>query len=172
MKVQIRRGVFETNSSSTHSISIDTSERFIKIPKKLVFKAGEYGWEFHRYSSAEDKASYLFTGIIDAYQKEEAEKYLDIIKEWLEEEGVEEIEFPEITYSEEGWSSKVNGSDYFYVDHASELLDFLEWIFQTKDHLIRFLFSPRSFIATGNDNSDEELDDEVNYDVERFEKWN
>lgn len=36
---QVRRGVFETNSSSTHSITICTLEEFEK------FKAGELVWD-------------------------------------------------------------------------------------------------------------------------------
>ena len=54
MKTQIRRGVFETNSSSTHAISIMEYGDFVKedwytaynVPEKVKFGLqGEFGWE-------------------------------------------------------------------------------------------------------------------------------
>jgi hypothetical protein len=42
---QTRNGVFETNSSSTHSISISGNDKFI-YPKFIpTIEFGEYGWE-------------------------------------------------------------------------------------------------------------------------------
>jgi hypothetical protein len=41
---QIRKGVFETNSSSTHSICIAKDDG-LTIPKSLHFDFGEFGWE-------------------------------------------------------------------------------------------------------------------------------
>ena len=37
MKIQIRRGVFETNSSSVHTITITKNSNNLKIPKKTYF---------------------------------------------------------------------------------------------------------------------------------------
>ena len=41
---KIRQSVFETNSSSTHSICIAT-DTTIDFPKSLHFEFGEFGWE-------------------------------------------------------------------------------------------------------------------------------
>lgn len=45
MKV-IRLGIFETNSSSTHAISIPKNEKYT-LPKRMTFKNdGEFDWEY------------------------------------------------------------------------------------------------------------------------------
>lgn len=46
--IQIRKGVFETNSSSTHSICISKEKVNAKdvAGKKVHFGLGDYGWEF------------------------------------------------------------------------------------------------------------------------------
>ena len=41
MKTQIRRSVFETNSSSTHSISIVREQTNIHFPTTLEFNVGD-----------------------------------------------------------------------------------------------------------------------------------
>lgn len=47
MKRQIRRGVFETNSSSTHSLTMMMKSDYIRWQnEKLYLYAGGYGWEF------------------------------------------------------------------------------------------------------------------------------
>lgn len=65
----VRRGVFETNSSSMHSIAICKDKRgftdnSIKVdPKTNLVKAefGDYGWEWVDYTEAYDKLSYILT---------------------------------------------------------------------------------------------------------------
>ena len=64
MKTQIRRSVFETNSSSTHSISIVREPTNIHFPTTLEFNVGEFGWEWKTYSDYLSKASYLYTAIL------------------------------------------------------------------------------------------------------------
>lgn len=47
MKRQIRRGVFETNSSSTHSLTMMMKSDYDRWHKeKLYLYEGGYGWEF------------------------------------------------------------------------------------------------------------------------------
>lgn len=43
MKKVIRRGVFETNSSSVHAISISNAGNLV-YPKFVYFEEGEFGW--------------------------------------------------------------------------------------------------------------------------------
>ena len=64
--VQIRRGIFETNSSSVHTIAID--ERDLdknKVPKKVTFKLDNYGWGFSNISNMQD---YIWTAIVMSVQ--------------------------------------------------------------------------------------------------------
>ena len=63
MKIQIRRGVFETNSSSVHTITITKNPNNLKFPKKLIFDSGDYGWEHACLNTPEEKASYLWETI-------------------------------------------------------------------------------------------------------------
>lgn len=45
MKRQVRRGTFETNSSSTHAICITKSEYRHNSFSHIDFEIGEFGWE-------------------------------------------------------------------------------------------------------------------------------
>ena len=68
---QIRNGVFETNSSSTHSVSIsymrsnywseDCLSSFIDYDNKVHVEFGEFGWEMDSYDSPYDKLQYIVT---------------------------------------------------------------------------------------------------------------
>ena len=65
MKTQIRRGVFETNSSSVHSISIIKDDFKSSLPTQFTIACdGEFGWEVDIYESPEDKAAYLYQAIV------------------------------------------------------------------------------------------------------------
>ena len=55
---QIRSSVFETNSSSTHSIAIPRSSPLIK---GIAFQIGEFGWGFNSV----DPADYFYTAIYE-----------------------------------------------------------------------------------------------------------
>ena len=76
--IKIRRGIFETNSSSVHAIAIVKSKQELNSyyygeysdqkygdysykGKFLVIKPGCFGWENKRLVTPEDKASYLMT---------------------------------------------------------------------------------------------------------------
>lgn len=65
---QVRRNVFETNSSSTHSISIIDENQFRSIKglvdpvtNRVEARLGEFGWEVENYDFFDDKLSYLVT---------------------------------------------------------------------------------------------------------------
>lgn len=76
--IKIRRGMFETNSSSVHAIAIAKSKQALNSyyydeycdhkvgdyfckGSSLVIKPGCFGWENKRLVSPEEKASYLMT---------------------------------------------------------------------------------------------------------------
>ena len=66
---QIRQGVFETNSSSSHSLVIVQDGDFIESPfsedvlQEGVYHVGsdDYGWGMEIYSSFDEKLTYLAT---------------------------------------------------------------------------------------------------------------
>lgn len=156
--ITIRRGVFETNSSSTHSICIAANVDLV-IPDSLHFDFGEFGWENDRLDSLHSKASYLYTGLYGTGREDDFKRVI----EWLTQSGIK------VTIQE-----KTNDDifEYGYVDHSYELKDFLDAIMEDKDRLFRYLFSPFSFIVTGNDNSDVEVSVDVNYPYESYYKGN
>ena len=143
MKRQIRKGVFETNSSSTHSIAI--SKKSVVIYKFIKFNIGEFGWE----NDCVDTADYLYTAILEQNNSTEL---LDKLKKILDNHSIEyEFEEPRYTTSSDGeykWLS------YGYIDHSYELGEFLDTILNDEDLLMRYLFGD-SFVYTGNDNQDD-----------------
>ena len=152
----IRKGIFETNSSSTHALVIDTNGS-MNIESPLVFRFGEFGWDFDVYSCPEDRASYLWTYLVynyydyDKKSYEKVYEWRDKLKNVLESEGIEcEFEDPET-------------NDTGYIDHGSELQGLFEdMIDNDPDKLMRYLFGAGSTIYTGNDNEDEgQYDDEI-----------
>jgi hypothetical protein len=135
---KIRKGVFETNSSSTHSISIGISDgkaQFDTLPIDSdgvcrVYQA-EFGWEQETFNSPSMKASYAYT-----YAKGDLSKMRqlgDVIQKQLG--GKITVEF-------------VEGDGY--IDHQS--FDVCEEAFESDDKLRNFIFNPRSYLETGNDN--------------------
>lgn len=149
MKQQIRRNLFETNSSSVHSIVI-TKESLSDIPESLCITRKEFGWENRTYGNIEDRVSYLYTGILGCFKNEEQESYVNRLIKFLEKFGIE----VEIDHD--------NDSDWYGIDHVYELIDFIKDIFNDEDYLFNYLFSPTSYIMTGNDNEDPNpYDDEV-----------
>lgn len=63
----IRRNVFETNSSSTHSVSIrkgDIGNSYLSVnseDNKVHISFGEYGWGYEKLDTQDERLSYLCT---------------------------------------------------------------------------------------------------------------
>jgi len=163
MKTQIRRGAFETNSSSTHAINIFRGSNY-SIPESVTIVPGEFGWENEDYDHYEDKLSYLYTWILakchsytfnnatgqyeDHYDYKKLKDYQYRIKSKLEQADVKEVIFEK------------NNSEWYedgYIDHSEDLFDDdLEAILE--NYFLDFVFNPTSYIETGNDNSDYDVD--------------
>ena len=173
--IQIRRSIFETNSSSTHAICIGRKPVKMAYPSQLHFSIGEYGWELARLSSPEEKASYLYTAMLcicEAHDPNELVNQVQCeIRNAVEPAGIictfEEPEFEVTSY---GSYLQVG-----YVDHASECAEFVYAVMHNRDLLLRYLFGSDSFVGTGNDNTCDwgEVVQEANEIThEIFEKWN
>jgi hypothetical protein len=135
MQTRIRQGIFETNSSSSHSITIDMQgARTAKIPLagdgKCHIYTGEFGWEVERYSDAPTKASYALTY---ARNNQELEQMLArVVGRVMGAEVILEID--------------TDG----YIDHQSD--DVCSAAFKSEDALEAFIFAPFSSLQTDNDN--------------------
>jgi hypothetical protein len=158
MTTQTRHLVFETNSSSTHSISIAASSDGVydTIPVDddgvVHLHGGNFGWEWDRYNDAETKANYC---AIDAYNKysetyngpivtdEVVEARIQMLKEVIMEvTGAIEVVF-DFTVNE--WDNNNNA----FIDHQSS--GTAHEAFENKETLKDFIFNPASVLWTGND---------------------
>lgn len=147
---QIRNGVFETNSSSTHSIAIPKSCDNINY---ISFNIDEFGWEWREANPAD----YFYTAIYTtSYTKDEAEEKIEKLKDILNSHGINYRFGRAETHI---WHSDYDNKDYLcldngYIDHGDELRDFVDELLNDGDKLVRFL--SMGFVFTGNDNSDTE----------------
>lgn len=172
--INIRKGTFETNSSSTHSICITKEDTFVRVPEELKvnIKDYEFGWEYEKYRSTDEKFAYLIMGVVAGYSdnfveiSQKLDKLIKTIGQWVKNVHIEGLDI--VCY---------NGSMYYdtydgYVDHASELEEMVDALLQDDEMLKRYLFSDDSFILTGNDNEDGYQDIKVNYEYDEFYKGN
>lgn len=154
MKKQIRKQIFETNSSSTHSIVVGNNgeDIYAGLPKRLEFHGDEFGWEHKLYTDTQTKANYLFTSLI---YTDTPHEYVERIKSTLAKWGIEATfeEIVENRYSSGGVCYEIDG-DYSYVDHGYENQDLVKELCEDEAKLMNYLFSDGSYVETGNDNYD------------------
>lgn len=129
----IRSNCFETNSSSTHSVTISKEKSIVKDFGGLEIYCGEFGWEWKKYNDFKTKASYIWT-LISVHNCQTA------VGEHLRELS-EEYNFKLVAPKDKEW---------FYVDHGWEHFEKFE--INTKNDLKNFLFSEKSWLFLGNDN--------------------
>ena len=158
MKKVIRRSIFETNSSSVHSISVSNTAKLSEYPEgnedTIIITPGEYGWDGDDVAGFVEKVRYLMTMILDYEYEWNEENHtlipdnmkLDLLKSdvnWQKICGVvREHKHKELVpYIPEGCR--------FYVDHQScmSLNAFLG-----KMSLEEFLFNPAVVVEIDNDN--------------------
>ena len=139
----IRRNVFETNSSSTHSMAIPNNE--VKYPEAISFNIGEFGWE----SNSPDPADYFYTAIACLSKNEEEFNYYKSKLEKICRENNIIPLFGKVKFTEEYGYFDL---EYGYIDHCGELADFIKYLFDNKDKLLKFVTN--GLVFTGNDNDD------------------
>lgn len=180
MKVQIRRSVFETNSSSVHSISIIKDDYKGDIPNKFeIDTEGEFGWEAATYEDSYNKGAYLFQAIVHypAYRmpiEDELKQKKELLDKYiknLEHFGIEVICKHNVLKTEHKsykWNNEVHEYDSVvytdadgnklkdgYLDHGGEAKEFVDFVLSTPENTLKFIFDDRCYIDTGNDNSEE-----------------
>ena len=159
MKIQLRKNVFETNSSSIHSICISKNNAYT-LPASCKFRLKEYGWGPDYENNVGD---YLYTALACLNRTDEINK----LKEILERHNVR-VEF-------EPYSS----DDDFYIDHP-DLGELIEYLFKDENEniLLSFLFGSGSMVLIYNDNGEyprmNELRKKFKEDNSNivFDKWN
>lgn len=140
---QIREKVFETNSSSSHSITIEPSNDGLYdtiIPDddgNIILTGGEFGWGIEKHTDALTKANYCG---VDNLSNEDN---LNILKEVIKKQtGCNEV----IIDISEDWKD----DNHSYIDHES--VGTSHEAFYSKEDLRDFIFSKNSILYIDNDN--------------------
>jgi len=175
-KKLIRNNVWETNSSSCHSISIqkcDTNlyDRLYPNEDGLIeLTGGEFGWGYDKYTDALTKANYIAVAIFllesAAKDYEEADEERKKIfnyyslpefgaKNYLAAKMIFEKVIRNQTRAEVVYNFSVadwNHSNHSYIDHQSfEDAKDAEWLLN-EEEVFDFIFSPNSELVIDNDN--------------------
>lgn len=140
--ITVRRRVFETNSSSVHTLAIAKTDHLndkLFVDQEGVCRIffGEFGWGPDVYYDAASKASYCLTAATEYNHAEQLEMLHDVIKQ---QTGARTVVFEESCgYNKQG-----------YVDHQSK--DVADAAFENADTLRAFIFNKGSILRIDNDN--------------------
>ena len=146
MTIQIRHGVFETNSSSTHSLTIAKDRKPEYEPVEpdalgvLVLDGGIFEQKWERFNDALTKANYC---AVYAYGNQ---KQLNLLEEVLKTQ-------TGATKVCSNFTTDWRAAECSYIDHQSLEARVADTAFSSAENLKRFIFSPKSWLFTGNDNS-------------------
>lgn len=150
MKIQIRQACFETNSSSSHSLTISRSGREDCLPifaeyyseteeksyfNAVVLTGGEFGWGVETHTDAFTKANYIATYFNYFGDEKENEKAM----------------FERVLKAKTGADCVVYDLiSYPYIDHQS--IDCAEDALKSEEYLAAFIFNRESVLIIDNDN--------------------
>lgn len=87
--LSIRQSVFETNSSSMHSLSISENNQILEQPfdKKTTLRGwieitgGDFGWGYEELDTAEEKLNYIFQEMHVSSNEEVMNQFAQYFKE-------------------------------------------------------------------------------------------
>lgn len=147
-----RSAVFETNSSSTHSLTLLADELLPALPIEII-RAGhievrprKFGWEWFRYYSAANKLAYLLTQLDQGFlgARTNGSDCADLLRAHSGRSDALIARFEDQT----GVAVRVHPEPVVAVDprSAGVGLDLLRG-----DDPMPFILSPNSFVETGND---------------------
>ena len=161
---QVRRSVFETNSSSTHSITITHGKivnNNIRVDRDgyIHTELGEFGWEVWDYKGQAERLSYLVTMLavksdvtLWCYEDDESRTEKDIVEDIMKTHEFEKLS------DEIGRHARCSGviidpSDG-YIDHQSheDYRDFQDFLDQYNTNVVEFVFGRGNVVHTDNDN--------------------
>ncbi len=140
---KVRHSVFETNSSSSHSVSISIDSEGILTslaPNKkgvLTIPTNSYGWEWNSTNDTMEKLSYA-----SVWAKDDPKLTEMLVETVKAHTGAKKVIFENVQDQ--------------YIDHQSAQSEGGEGkeIFTSPTTLKHWLFSPACYLFTGNDNED------------------
>ncbi len=152
MKKQIRGNVFETNSSSSHSLVLCETGELLQQPFSdtitkqgvVTVTGGEFGWNVETFTDVHDKLSYLYTDAMinsDDDPDPEHNYKLKVLSNAVKEH----------TGCLLGFSRSSGYWDFGYIDHQSVGICEKVWDGGVEG-VKQFLFNPASYFETDNDN--------------------
>lgn len=148
---QVRRNVFETNSSSTHVLAIPTKEvKFepIDLSWHTNISISEFGWEW----GSANHISYLYTALCALDDQEKIKYFKNFLKKHVKlPEGVE-FDFDKPQYKK---YSSGRYLEYGYIDHIEDLEPLIERLFKDDDLLLRYITGAHIMLGTDNCTEDE-----------------
>jgi len=155
-----RTFMFETNSSSCHSITVadhGALKNSLEISKNntIISRGGEFGWEPEEFNDAQTKLDYLVTFIFYNYigkeKKLQIDEFTDKNLHYYEKlcKAIEDFTgcILEVLPSEDE-------DEFFpigYIDHQSYGVA-KEILSKTVGYIKRFIFNPKSILYIDNDN--------------------
>jgi hypothetical protein len=159
MPIQIRVGIFQTNSSSVHSIvlgDLKNKEDIIEVKKSIskditIFKIPtylvddndiyEFGWGYDEYTDVPTKVAYTYIWNKLRNKNKNIKLIENYIIAKLRSQGFNKLKKIK-------WEYKI-GDGASYIDHQSLEDDSLEFLITCPE----FLFNPGSKLIISNDNS-------------------
>lgn len=159
MTTQIRNKVFETNSSSSHSITVSGEEaedfgigrETLRSGVIRIERFSDFGWDWEEHYGTKDKIAYMLMqcdpkGFNDGVEDDE-----DIIPS-LVERSEKARWLADVIQNATGCTLEFRAGTWAGIDHQSHGEG--SELFSDENEMRRFLFSPSSYLQTGNDNSD------------------
>ena len=154
--IQIRKNVFETNSSSCHSVSIskevETNNNLQVIDGAVFCQADEFGWEIVDYNDAQTKLDYLITmsaatTVGTSYYNSEDD--CQLIEDFIETDEFKDIQecVREVTGCENLIVNSLDG----YIDHQSLYTSMYSFLSENNLTIEQFIFG-NVILHTDNDN--------------------
>ncbi len=147
-KQLIRNGVFETNSSSTHSVSVTVDpdtvlDGYAPDDDGIIRLHGmQFGWEVENYDDVYTKMVYALQYLTYINNPEYIQQFYDVVKEHT---GASDIII-------DNFDLRKFEYGYGYIDHQSVDDSDINSVFFDRDKLKMFIFSSKSVLHTDNDN--------------------
>ena len=160
--LKIRENVFETNSSSCHSLVINdnTTYNTISCEDVLEIQGGEYGWGYEKLTSAIEKLNYVAV-LLETLREKKNSTYEASLKVWANENYDKCYEnYTEVVINQTGTNKiknlfKINWTNngtYAYIDHQScESVGDFDFLLN-KQKIKDLIFGKSSYIIIDNDN--------------------
>lgn len=132
---KIRNKVFETNSSSSHSITIDNTTQLIDLSLEnesgvILIESKNFGWEWEKYNDAYTKAQYLI-----------ADNKINLVLK-----AIENRTLCSVGIKLENPNTEIVGYPNFSIDHQSIGTT---WELDTLEKVDNFIFNKNCWLFTG-----------------------